>query len=134
MARCYDCGDNCTVDYESITLSTEEGRKARVAMHRACHERALHGGAPVYPEREVRRGMAEETVSSVIVHFPDPPKPASCTHPMITVRLCKPPDGDVCFVGCSNCGWSVYVPAIACRAELVTFQDMLKSSQAPSQS
>lgn len=51
MAKCYDCGDECTKDFKYIDVRSEDGNLMRLVIHNACHERALKGGKPVYPER-----------------------------------------------------------------------------------
>lgn len=50
MNICYDCRKVCTKDFKYIDIYSEDGNLMRVAIHNACHKRALDGGEPVEVE------------------------------------------------------------------------------------
>lgn len=52
MSKCYDCRKECTRDFKYIDVLSEDGNTMRVAIHNACHDRAVNGGEPIDPENE----------------------------------------------------------------------------------
>ena len=52
MSKCFECQDECTKDWKTIIVLSEDGNEMKITIHDECHKRALKGGTPVYPERK----------------------------------------------------------------------------------